>query len=43
MPAGKRESVIAVQKYGIVREAIDCKRFFRVSLGMVGRQRAPYI
>ena len=28
MTAGKRESVIAVHKYSIVREAIDCKRFF---------------
>ena len=50
MPAGKGESVIAGHKYSTVRKAIDCKRFFRVSLGMVGRQRgmvgrlcAPYI
>ena len=50
MTDGKRESVMAVQTYRIVREAIDCKRFFRVSLGMLGRQRgmvgrlcAPYI
>ena len=39
MTAGKRESVIVVQNYRVFREAIDCKRFFRVSLGMLGRQR----
>jgi len=32
MPAGKRESVIAVRKYRIVRGAIDCMRFFALLL-----------
>jgi len=39
MPAGKRESVIFVHMYSIMRQAIDCKRFFRVSSGMIERQR----
>jgi len=31
MTAGKRECVIAVHKYKIIGEALDCKRFFSVS------------
>jgi len=50
MTAGKRERVIAVHTYKIIGEALDCKRFFSVSSGMIGRHRgmvgrlcAPYI
>jgi len=39
MTAGKRESVTAIHNYKIIREVLDCKRFFCVSSGMIGRQR----
>jgi len=42
MAAGKRESVMAVRIHSIVREAIDCKRFFRLSSGMLGRQHGMF-
>jgi len=42
MTAGKREYVIAVQQYSIVRKAVDCTRFFRLSSGMLGRQRGMF-
>ncbi len=37
MNAGKRESVFAVYKYGVIRIGLDGMRFFRVSSGMIGR------
>ena len=32
MSAGKRESVIAIHKHSVIREALDCKRFFALLL-----------
>jgi len=43
MPTGKRERVIAVRNYGSACKLIDCKRFFRISSGMLVRLHAPEI